>query len=107
MSRKSAGKGRAVLEYFGSEVESFFVKKSKNEEEAVQRGLLKWACGKAKSYRPTTWEVLIGAMEHAEISVHAIDKLKEELQKGLQKGACVHMCLHVYSRCELCWQMVL
>ena len=82
VSRQSAGKGRAVLEYFGVEVEMFYVKNSKNEEEAVQRGLLEWARGKARSYRPTSWEVLIGAMEHAEISVHAIDNLKEELQKG-------------------------
>ena len=71
-----------MLEYFGLEVEMFYVKNSKNEKEAVQSGLLEWARGKARSYRPTSWEVLIGAMEYAEISVHAIDKLKEELQKG-------------------------
>ena len=82
VSRQSAGKGRAVLEYFGFEVEMFYVKNSKNEEDSVQSSLLEWARGKARSYHPTSWEVLIGAMEHAEISEHAIDNLKEELQKG-------------------------
>ena len=94
VSRQSAGKGRAVLEYFGSEVERFYVKESENKEEAVQSGLLAWARGKVKSYRPTTWEVLIGAMEHADISVRAIDKLKEELQKG------VCTCTYVYVSCQ-------
>ena len=86
MSRQSAGKGRAVLEYLGldgSEIEMFYVKKLKDEEEAVQSGLLEWASGKAKSHRPTTWEVLIGAMEHGGIRVKDIDQLKEELQKGV------------------------
>ena len=86
VSRQSAAKGRAVLEYLGfdgSEIEMFYVKKLKDEEEAVQSGLLEWANGKARSHRPITWEVLIGAMEHGGISVHAIDKLKEELQKGV------------------------
>ena len=79
VSRPSAGKGRAVLEYFGSEVERFYDKESENKEEAVQSGLLAWARGEVKSYRPTTWEVLIGAMKYADISVCAIEKLKEEL----------------------------
>ena len=98
VSRKSAGKGKAVLEYVGfdgSEIEMFYVKKQKDEEEAVHSGLLEWASGKAKGCCPTTWEVLIGAMEHAEISVQYINKLKEELQEG------VCTCTYISSQCGL------
>ena len=83
MSRKSAGKGRAVLGAVGLDAETiamFYVNNPLNEEEAVHCGLLEWASGKARSHRPTTWEVLIGAMRHARIGVQDIDKLKEELQ---------------------------
>ena len=103
VSRQSAGKGRAVLEYLrfdGSEIEMFYVKKQKDEEEAVQSGLLEWASGKAKGRRPATWEVLIGAMGHAELSVKCINELKEELQKG------VCTCAYISSQCGLCWQLV-
>ena len=85
MSRQSAGKGRAVLEGVGLDAETiamFYVNHPLNEEEAVHCSLLEWANGKARSHRPTTWEVLIGAMEHGRIGVQDIDKLKEELLKG-------------------------
>ena len=96
VSRRSAGKGRAVLEYVGfdgSEIEMFYVKKQKDEEEAVHSGLLEWASGKAKG-RPTTWEILIGAMVHAEISVQYIDELKKELQKGVYTFAYTYVSVH-------------
>ena len=86
MSRQSAGKGRAVLEGVGLDAETiamFYVNHPLNEEEAVHCSLLEWANGKARSHRLTTWEVLIGAMEHGRIGVQDIDKLKEELQKGV------------------------
>ena len=86
MSRQSAGKGRAVLAAVGfdeSEIEMLYVKKLKDEEEAVQSGLLEWASGKARSRRRRTWEVLIGAMKHARIGVQSINTLKEVLQKGV------------------------
>ena len=91
-----------MLEYFGSEVERFYDKESENKEEAVQSGLLAWARGKAKSYRPTTWEVLIGAMKHADISVHAIEKLKEELQKGVCTCAYVYVSVHALFTGKWC-----
>lgn len=85
VSRKSAGRGRAVLEAVGLDVPSIdmcYADNPRSEEAAVQAGLLKWA----ESHN-ATWTVLIGAMENAEIAVWYIDKLKEELQKGV----CTHV----------------
>ena len=81
VSRQSAGKGRAVLEGVGFDVQAihmFYLNNLRNEEEAVQAGLLEWVAS-----HHATWEVLIGAMEHGHIAMQYIDKLKEELQKGV------------------------
>ena len=64
----------------------------RNEEEAVQSGLRKWADG-----RNATWEVLMGAMKQGGIAVQDIDKLKEELKEGLQ---CEYMHLHLLPMCS-------
>ena len=53
VSRKSAGKGRAVLEGVGLDAETiamFYANNPLNEEEAVHCGLLEWANGKARSH---------------------------------------------------------
>ena len=81
VSRKAAGKGRAVLEALGLDaevVDMSYCDNPRSEEAAVQAGLLKWV-----GSHGATWEVLIGAMEHGGIAVQHIDKLKEELLKGV------------------------
>ena len=82
MSRTAAGCGRAVLEGVGLSYEAIqmcYSKSFQNEEEAIQLGLMKWRDGKEGS---PTWEVLIEAMEYAEIGVQHIKEMKEELLKG-------------------------
>ena len=97
VSRNAAKKGRAVLEGVGlSSVRSnmCYTNHSANEEEAVQTGLIEWRNGGGNS---PTWAVLVNAMEHAEIPVPLITKLKEELLKGAHSQlimltrACMHM----------------
>ena len=49
MSRLSAGKGRAVLEavgFNGPSIDKWYADNPRNEEEAVQSGLWKWADGR-------------------------------------------------------------
>ena len=78
VSRKAATKGRAVLEGVGLDsctIQASF--NSASEEAAVQDGLIKWKDGQGR--QPPTWEVLISAMEYAEISQQHIEDLKKEL----------------------------
>ena len=80
VSRKAAGKARAVLE--GVELDAATINACgsahpQNDEEAVQAGLTKWAGGKGT--QPPTWSVLIDAMEYAEIAEQDIQGLKEKL----------------------------
>ena len=80
ISRRAAGKGRAVLEGVGLDVPTIvacFRSNPLNEEEAVQEGLTKW-CGGA-SFQPPTWGVLIEAMEYANIAPQDIEALKRAL----------------------------
>ena len=82
VSRTAAGSGRAVLEGVGLSHEAIqmcYSKSFQNEEEAIQFGLMKWRDGKEGN---PTWEVLIEAMEYAEIGVQHIKEMKEELLKG-------------------------
>ena len=94
VSRNSAGKGRAVLEYLEFDtvsIEMCYANNPRNEEEAVQCGLLKWT-----GSHDATWKVLVGAMGQAGIAVQYIDKLKEELQKGAHTRMClIYACVHV------------
>ena len=81
VSRKAAGKGRAVLE--GVELDALtiaacFTAHPMNEEGAVQEGLTKW-CGGSKGFQPPTWGVLIEAIEFAEFAQQDIDSLKATL----------------------------
>ena len=78
VSRKAATKGRAVLE--GVELDSCSIQASFNnasEEAAVQDGLIKWKDGQGR--QPPTWEVLISAMEYAEVAQQHVEDLKKEL----------------------------
>ena len=78
VSRKAATKGRAVLEGVGLDscsIQASF--NSASEEAAVQDGLIKWKDGQGR--QPPTWEVLISAMEYAEVAQQHIEDLKKEL----------------------------
>ena len=78
VSRKAATKGRAVLEGVGLDscsIQASF--NSTSEEAAVQDGLIKWKDGQGR--QPPTWEVLISAMEYAELAQQHIEDLKKEL----------------------------
>ena len=64
VSRKAAGKARAVLEGVGLEtstIDACFSAHPLNDEEIVQAGLVKWRDGQGNK-QPPTWEVLISAM---------------------------------------------
>ena len=81
VSRNSAGKGRAVLEGVGltpERIEMHFSNNPRNEEEAVQSGLIEWSAG---HYNKPTWEVLLDAMVFAGIGCQHIDNLNTELKR--------------------------
>ena len=78
VSRKAAGKARAVLE--GVELDTATIAaciSAQNEEEAVQEGLTRWCGGKGR--QPPTWGVLVEAMQYAQIDQQDVQGLKEEL----------------------------
>lgn len=82
VSRKAAGKGRAILEGVGllpEAIDMHYVDHPLQEEEAVQPGLLTWRNGGGDT---PTWEVLLEAMQYAEMGVQHVEALKEELLKG-------------------------
>ena len=84
VSRQAATKGRAVLEGVGLHTEAIdacFSSHPLDEEGAVQEGLTKWSSG--QSYKPSTWEVLRDAMEHAQIAQPHMDDLRKELHTQL------------------------
>ena len=83
MSRTAAENGRAVLEGVGlhtATIKSCF-EDPRNTEAAVQAGLTKWI--EVKSRQAPTWQVLLGAMEYAQIGQQHIQDLKADL--GLQQ----------------------
>ena len=109
VSRKAAGKGRAVLEGVGLDSETIaacFNSHPLNEEEAVQAGLTKWCGGQYK--KPPTWQVLFAAMEHAQIAKQHVHDLKESGLFGMPcvtgvcvwggVGACVRGCVRACVR---------
>ena len=80
VSRKALGDGRAVLEGVGLDsntIDGCFNDHPVKEEAAIQAGLVKW-CG-GQSHKPSTWEVLIKAMEYAQLPQQDVRRLKEEL----------------------------
>ena len=80
VSRRAAGKGRAVLEgvwFDASTIEACFRRNPLDEEGAVQAGLTKWVEGKGR--QPPTWKALIEAMEDAEIAQEHFLHLKTDL----------------------------
>lgn len=80
VSRRAAGKGRAVLEGVGLDaevIEACFQGHPLNEEETVQAGLNKWSAGQGR--QPPTWKVLLGTMDYANIARWRIDRLNMDL----------------------------
>ena len=80
VSRKSASKGRAVLEGLGlptETIEACYMNNPLSEEAAVQDGLNRWREGH-HGHTPT-WRVLIGAMDYAGVAVQHINGLKAAL----------------------------
>ena len=101
VSRKAATKGRAVLEGVGlltETIDACFSSHPLDEEGAVQAGLTRWSGGQGR--QPPTWEVLISAMEYADIAQQHIEDLKKELYTRLvccYTRVCVCVCV-----CVLC-----
>ena len=93
MSKKAAGRGRALLEVLGfdkADIDSFYEDNPRKGENAVQAGLLKWVgCPP-----PKTWKVLIDAMGDAEIAQQHIEGLKERLQQGVCVWMYLCVCVH-------------
>ena len=80
VSRTAAGKGRAVLEGVrldAATIEMCIEDHPKKVEEAVQVGLTKWSNG--QGLQPPTWEVLLEAMEYAQVAQQHIQGLKADL----------------------------
>ena len=80
VSRKAAGRGRALLEGLGLDtptIDACFASHPLREEEAVQDGLTKWSEG--QSTKQPTWEVLLVAMEYAQIARQYVMELKKDL----------------------------
>ena len=83
ISRRAAGKGRAVLEGVGLDVPTIaacFTAHPLKEEEAVQEGLTKW-CG-GEGFQPPTWGVLVEAIEYANIAQQDIGALRRALSSS-------------------------
>ena len=97
LSRKAAGKARAVLEGVGLDTPTIDACFSdhRNVEEIVQAGLVKWRDGQGDPHKqPPTWEVLISAMEYARIAQPHIKELKDKLAPPVKgaKGTLTHQC---------------
>lgn len=92
VSRKAAGKAKAVLEGVGldtSTIAACFSAHHFNDEETVQEGLTRWYGG--KGIQPPTWSVLIGAMDYAGIAQQDIQGLKDELDLYGTYVVCISM----------------
>ena len=80
MSRKAAGKGKAVLEGVGLDTETIdacYKSNPLDEEGAVQLGLTKWSGG--QGHKSSTWGILLEAMNYAQIAQQHVKGLKQKL----------------------------
>ena len=84
VSRKAAGKARAVLEGVGLDsptIDACVSANALDDEETVQDGLTRWCVGEGT--QPPTWKVLFKAMKHAEMTIWTIQRtlgMKAELR---------------------------
>ena len=67
-------------------IEACYVSYPRNEEEAVQAGLIKWA---HRGFSPT-WRMLLDAMEYAGVAQQHCQGLRDELYQKLI-GKCVDL----------------
>ena len=109
VSRRAAGKGRAVLEGVGLDAPTIvacFTAHPLNEEGAVQEGLTKW-CGGSSGFQPPTWRVLIEAMEYAVFAQYFVQNLIRDLVSFnigmLIVSMCCLYCMHVLCLCIYVW----
>lgn len=58
-------------------IEDYFCSNPQDEEEAIQACLIKWKNG--RGFHPPTWEVLLDAMQYAEIAQHHMNNLNAQL----------------------------
>ena len=80
VSRKAAGKARVLLEGLELDqntIDACFSAHPLDHEAIVQDGLTRWSGGKGT--QPPTWNVLIAAMDYAEIAQQDIGELKQKL----------------------------
>ena len=78
VSRKAAGRANAVLEGLGLDIPTISACiAAKNDEEAIQEGLIRWRGG--EGHQPPTWGVLVEAMEYAQLAQQDVQGLKAEL----------------------------
>ena len=99
VSRKAAGRRRAILEGVGldsSTITACFNANPLDDEAAVQEGLTTWTGGQGR--QPPTWGVLIEAMEYAGIAQMYIYDLEEKLGMLFAVEVC-NVCLHVCMVC--------
>ena len=85
VSRKAAGKERALLEGLQLDtatIETCFRNNPLDVVEAVQAGVTKWI--ECSGHQPPTWGVLLEAMDDAEFARQHIQDLKRDL--GLADG---------------------
>lgn len=90
VSRKAAGRERPVLEGVGlgaNDITTFINSHPNKIEDAVQEGLVKWSDGRCR--KPPTWQVLLEAMDYAEIANEHVQSLKKELGLGMSFALCV------------------
>lgn len=80
VSRTAAGKKNEVLEGVGLDaptIAACITSHPLNDVEAVQEGLTRWSQGQGT--QPPTWNVLLEAMDYAQIGQQHVMALKKEL----------------------------
>ena len=80
VSRTAAAKGRAILEGVGLDtatIDTCFEDNPRDVVEFIQAGLNAWSGGRGR--QPPTWDVLLRAMEYAEVPQQHIQDLKTDL----------------------------
>ena len=80
MSKHATGKGELLLAALGldrASIDAAYGSVEKTEISAVHDGLIRWSEGNARK-RPT-WQVLLNAMDDAEIAEKPCKELKEKL----------------------------
>ena len=81
VSNHATGKGQLLLAALGLQqatIDAVYGETTTKEITAVHDGLIKWSQGHV-SKKPTTWQVLLDAMDMAEIPKETSKELKKKL----------------------------